>query len=366
MFAILESNGLGDLMLAAFGSDVTSAQLGTSGAYDHVFTMTDTPLTMTVWCWDTLDPQDIRMVVVDSMKIEVNKEKNEILFTFDCVGSDMASSATFGSASYIDTATHKPNVIPASQALLEFGEPAANIRQAWESAVFQVKNAAKFGAPGKAPVPSGSSSPQLVSWSNQDVTIDIEFIDQDGKELKRWRQGGDVAPTASAQTDTQALTKFRLRAFGSAIGTTAIWGYSDLNKAGAATCTWGGTFSGTGPDMFEVKITTDGTPDKFMWRKNGGAWSAEVEVTGAAQTLSDGVTVTFSSTTTSTLGDRHYGFSHYQRMISIESLYNVIEKVAPKDSDDFYRGTINMYHSSGPSATKPTVTFRNNKTTAYP
>ena len=101
MMAIIEDNGLGNLLLATFGTDTPGSQLGSSDAYDHVFTANDTIKSFTLWCWDTLDPQDIRMVLVDTMKLEVDKDKNQVLLTFDCIGADMASSSTFGSASYI-------------------------------------------------------------------------------------------------------------------------------------------------------------------------------------------------------------------------------------------------------------------------
>jgi uncharacterized phiE125 gp8 family phage protein len=76
--------------------------------------------------------------------------------------------------------------------------------------------------------------------------------------------------------------------------------------------TAGGTFTGTARTTFEVEIDAEGTPDTFKWRKitrdsNGsktyGSWTATVSITGAAQTLADGTTVTFNATTGHTPGD---------------------------------------------------------------
>jgi hypothetical protein len=187
----------------------------------------------------------------------------------------------------------------------------------------------------------------------------------DGLERKRWRKGGDTLPTATAQEDVQALTKFRLRLFGNEIGSKEIWGYAHQAKAGTVTCTWGGTYSGTEPAQFEVKCSTAAATDKFMWRKNGGAWSSEVTVTGSAQTLSDGVTVTFSGTTGQVLNDTYYGFTFYQRMVEFTSPTNVIEDVNSSDSTDFYRSTVKMFHESGIGGTKPSMTLRNTKSTTY-
>lgn len=65
----------------------------------------------------------------------------------------------------------------------------------------------------------------------------------------------------------------------------------------------GGTYSGTSPALFEVEIQTAAAPDTFKWRKNKGAWTTGVAVTGVAQTLSDAVTVTFAATTGHTVGE---------------------------------------------------------------
>jgi hypothetical protein len=66
----------------------------------------------------------------------------------------------------------------------------------------------------------------------------------------------------------------------------------------------GGTFTGTEPAYFEVKISSSvANPDQFQWRKNGGSWSSATGITGSAQTLSDGVTITFTAVNGHTLND---------------------------------------------------------------
>jgi hypothetical protein len=369
MPSLIESNGLGELLLALFGTDTTSSQLGTSDAYDHVFTANDTIKTFTLWLWDTIDPQDVRFCTIDQMKMEVDREKG-ISFTFDVTGSDMQSSSTFGSASYVNVATDKPKMIPATQSILELGSPQAAISQYWEKITITSKESPKYGAAGKAPVPAGAASYKLAVKGERDFTMDIEFIDTDGIERKRWRQGGDTVPTATAQADVQALTKFRLRCFGNQTkaATSSIWGYAHQANYGAAgtplTVTWGGTYTGDSntPAHFEVVATATST---MKWRKNDGAWTTGVAITGSAQTLSDGVTVTFSASSGAGANDTYYGFTHYQRMIEVTSPSNVIEDVNRKDSTDFYKSTMKLYHESGPSGTKPSITLRNTKTSAY-
>ena len=85
----------------------------------------------------------------------------------------------------------------------------------------------------------------------------------------------------------------------------AIWrhrpgGYigQGLNDA-----TWGTGFSGAASAYFEVVIDAESAPDTYKWRKDGGAWTSGVAITGAAQTLSDGQQITFAATTGHSLND---------------------------------------------------------------
>ncbi len=55
---------------------------------------------------------------------------------------------------------------------------------------------------------------------------------------------------------------------------------------------------------FTIIIDSAGTPDTFKWQKNAGSFTTGVAITGAAQTLSNGVTVTFGATTGHTVPDQ--------------------------------------------------------------
>lgn len=52
-----------------------------------------------------------------------------------------------------------------------------------------------------------------------------------------------------------------------------------------------------------ITISAVGTPDHYVWSKNGGTLSSPVAITGSSQTLTDGVTITFGATTGHTLND---------------------------------------------------------------
>lgn len=112
-------------------------------------------------------------------------------------------------------------------------------------------------------------------------------------EYELGRMGSDEYKIAPTQAPTHgvwaALYRFRKNGFKG----------SGLNDA-----TWGTGFNGSASAYFEVVIDAEGASDTFKWRKNGGSWTAGVAITGAAQTLSDGQTITFAATTGHTENDQ--------------------------------------------------------------
>lgn len=79
-----------------------------------------------------------------------------------------------------------------------------------------------------------------------------------------------------------------------------------FNGVGLDDATSSGSFTGDESTEYLVEIDATGTPDTFKWSKDGGAtWEATgVSITGAAQLLDEGVSVTFAATTGHTLGDQ--------------------------------------------------------------
>jgi len=78
-----------------------------------------------------------------------------------------------------------------------------------------------------------------------------------------------------------------------------------FDGAGLNDLTPGGTFTGTEPTRFKVVIDGEGTPDTINWTKDGGVtWEATgVSITGAAQTLENGISITFAATTGHSMGE---------------------------------------------------------------
>jgi len=97
-----------------------------------------------------------------------------------------------------------------------------------------------------------------------------------------------------------------------------------VSVAGAITATKGGSCSGTAP-KYKHEIVIDGgdpaNPNTFKWRRltynadgttTTGSWTTGVAITGVAQNLDVGVTVTFSAITGGTTNDEWYILSYGQ------------------------------------------------------
>lgn len=63
-----------------------------------------------------------------------------------------------------------------------------------------------------------------------------------------------------------------------------------------------GTYTGSANAYWVIDITASGTPDTFEWAKNNGVATTGVAITGGAQLLSDGLSITFPSTTAYDVG----------------------------------------------------------------
>ena len=74
---------------------------------------------------------------------------------------------------------------------------------------------------------------------------------------------------------------------------------SGLNDA-----TWGVGSTAADLTYYEVEIDAELAADTFKWRVNGGIYTENVVITGAAQVLANAQTITFAATTGHTLGDR--------------------------------------------------------------
>jgi len=367
---LVDGNGLGELLLMTMGADDTD-QLGASAAYEHSFSRQDLIKTATIWLHNPVQDSKIRLCSVDSWALELTKD-GDVKNRFEIKGANLEDCSDFGSPSYIDQAAARPQQLSSFQARLEFGEPGAVIRDTWENFKLDMKRNIVFGRNAKdGGHPAGSSSPQMVVSGNVDTEVTLAFLATNWAEVRRWRQGVDTLPTAVRQTDAPGLNKIRISVYGNVIAD-GLNIEPDINNAGTTTATIQGTYSGaTTLTLWEIKIK-QGTPDQYAWRKTIGGvwtdWAAWANITAGPDTLSDGVTVTFSSTTNGLDGDRFYAASHYRRMLRATLPTMVFDDLGWDKSDDFRRKTAKLYHTSGPSddfANKPSVDVWNTKTGAY-
>lgn len=84
---------------------------------------------------------------------------------------------------------------------------------------------------------------------------------------------------------------------------TFTYGKTQTTGSGLSDLTMSGTYTALVNHTYYIKISSTGTPDKFQWKKDTGAYSAEVSIVGGAIALADGVQVTFGATTGHTLGN---------------------------------------------------------------
>jgi len=78
-----------------------------------------------------------------------------------------------------------------------------------------------------------------------------------------------------------------------------------FSGSGLNDLTWGTGSTAADLTYYEVEIDhVDASPDTFKWRVNGGAWTENVAITGAEQTLADGQKLTFAAADGHTVGDK--------------------------------------------------------------
>ena len=115
------------------------------------------------------------------------------------------------------------------------------------------------------------------------------------------RVGQTVSLTTSLQNTGSGTFQVTALTFASSIAPPVFLGtgLNDMTSGGAFT---GASSSGT--QTYVIIIDGTGTPDTFKWQLNGGSFTTGVAITGSAQTLSNGVQVTFAGTTSHTLNDQ--------------------------------------------------------------
>lgn len=109
---------------------------------------------------------------------------------------------------------------------------------------------------------------------------------------------GELVSSVSPGATSFTLTDYTLTNSGNVSAPVQVVG-SGLDDVSVS-----GTYTGTEYTTYHLKISSTGTPDQFDWSDDDGAtWTTNVAMTGAAQLLSNGVSVTWAATTGHTLND---------------------------------------------------------------
>jgi hypothetical protein len=207
-------NGLGELLLYLFGSNVAT-QYGATAAWKKVYTWETLIKTFTTWLhYSTNVNEKIRMCAVDNLALKI-KADGELSLDFSVMGADLwdVLDTDYGTEAQCAMATAKQ--LTGLGARLEFGQPGASVRDAWEECSIDFKRNLSYGAPGKdGQHPAGSGSPRIVTSTKSNIELGINLRDLDREEIMRGRVGGNTDPSAERQSDLYSLVKARLSIFG--------------------------------------------------------------------------------------------------------------------------------------------------------
>lgn len=144
-----------------------------------------------------------------------------------------------------------------------------------------------------------------------------------------------------------------------------------FDGSGLDDLTSSGTYSAADRAQYEIEIDAVGTPDTFKWRVNtisalgvttNGSYTPGVAITGASQSLSNGVAVTFAATTGHTLADKWtievYGQNHHVFKITSTPPPYVSYEKGFTDTSDYWLNEGCMFSQLGCTVTAETGVMR--------
>ena len=159
--------------------------------------------------------------------------------------------------------------------------------------------------------PLASETIEIVVEENEDVVTaainkkntsnDKRTVSVTVKEIVGVREEGSFTAYATELNIDDIVDVYESGAESGAVVDAVTFTGSGLDDA-----TSGGTYTGEEVKEYVVEIDATGTPDTFQWSNDGGVTfeATGVAITGAAQTLEDGVQITFAATTGHTLNDQ--------------------------------------------------------------
>lgn len=171
----------------------------------------------------------------------------------------------------------------------------------------------------------------------EDVYFDGGVIGATGTRVtKGWFTDLEITNVQSIGGHNQLRTDFVMDA---TVLVSDIVGVASFSGSGLNDLTTSGTYVGTTDKSYKVFIYSTGATDTFKWSDDDGVtWSSAIYITGSAQSLSDGVEITFAATTGHTSSDSwsFFGGATTSCQITVDG-----------DTDTRYRISINLTHCAG-------------------
>lgn len=148
-------------------------------------------------------------------------------------------------------------------------------------------------------------TPAIISTDENGQAIVFQTSD---KKLYSFGENESVAVTLATKTFELSTERDRVVKSIAVTYKAAISDYTgtvSFTGSGLDDMTAAGTLDNASPVDYKIKIDATGTPDSFTWSDDGGeTWNAAgVDITGAAQILNSGITITFAATTGHTSDD---------------------------------------------------------------
>lgn len=286
-----ENNGLGHALCGAIGNPVTPARVATASlTYRHDFTVVNTILpSYTVWWKSLIEELQTTYAQFNSLKFNLGKN-SKLYMDADIVGQKENTASTFGTFA-VSTASNRAFRSGIGQVLFD-DVARANVTE------FSLNIENNIAVDDAKVI--GMDYPKNFVAGKRKVSGSMKCLFEDTVErVAAWGSATGPSPVPTQHSLDLIFESATIESI--LTPTTAV---KEGGTGATVTLTPSGTLTGGGRAFFEVKITTAGTPDKFMWRKNWGAWSAEVSSTGSAQLLSDAISITLSQSTGCVVGDR--------------------------------------------------------------
>lgn len=277
--------------------DIWKIKCFDTDVYRHTFTPAEIPEVATFWSQENAGELKAGDVSCNKLDFKIDQNK-EMQVTADLKGGSIEISSDMGTPTTSDypAAEDSDSIFRSGIATLVYGETGAAIRTNLRSFNISIDRGIN---PEEGRTQDTVSNANMYPEINR-LTLEMEFLLTSLAELQRSWDGKDAtAPTATSPdwTETRLPTcnlKLKPPAIINATVDSAIPASGNTSPMDL---TIAGTYTGSVTKVKTIKISTAGATDKFQYKDDDGSYNAEASMTGAAQSIGDGITVTFGATT---------------------------------------------------------------------